>query len=92
MTRRVFVPILFLAACGGPSNNDVRRTFLAEAPQAQIEDLGPGEGDGDNVYYYIKYRIPPDTILKEQVWLYQRGTDGKWSVTWRDTTIAKRAT
>jgi hypothetical protein len=92
MTRLVFVPVLFLTACGGPSDNDVRNTFLAGAPQAQIQDLGPGEGDGGNVYYHIKYRIPPDTILWEQVWLYQKGSDGKWSITWRDTIIAKRAT
>jgi len=92
MTRLALVSALFLAACGGPSSNEVRATFLIEAPQAHIESLGPGEGDGGNVYYHVRYRIPPDTVLWEQVWLYQKGTDGTWSITWRDTTIAKRAT
>jgi hypothetical protein len=92
MTRQVLIPVLLLAACGGPTDTDVRRTFLADAPEAQIEGLGPGEGDGGNVYYHIRYRLPPDTTVWEQIWLYQRGNDGKWSITWRDTTIVKRAT
>jgi hypothetical protein len=80
------------AGCGAPTASEVKAAFLGENPQALIFSVGTGEGDADNLYYHIRYRLPPDTTLWQQVWLYQRGADGRWGVTYRDTTTAGGAT
>jgi len=77
--------LVFLAACGVPSNADVRRDFLGLYPNAAVVDVGSGEGDADDAYFHIKYRIAPDTALLEQVWLYQRAAAGRWKITNRDS-------
>lgn len=87
------LPILFLAAsCGLPSDDQVKADFLALHPRAVIEDAGVGEGDEDDAYWCIRYREPPDTVLREQVWLYQRGSDHRFHVIGRDSSIAKGRT
>ena len=84
--------VLSLLGCGVPRKEDVRATFLAENPGATVESAGPGEGDGNNVYFHIRYRLPGDSTLREQVWLYQKGPDGSWRVTSRDSSVVRRAT
>jgi len=90
MKRVLIVVVAILAACGVPSNSDVRRDFLAIYPNATVVDLGVGEGDASDAYFHIKYRLPPDTSLLEQVWLYQRGADDRWTVTHRDSSTVTR--
>ena len=85
MKRLLIVVAAILVGCGVPSTNDVRRDFLAVYPNARVVDLGPGEGDSDDVYYHIRYRLPPDSTVLEQVWLYQRGAGDRWTVTHRDS-------
>jgi hypothetical protein len=84
--------VLILLGCGIPREEDVRAEFLADNHGAAVESTGPGEGDASNVYFHIRYRLPGDSTLWEQVWLYQKDADGLWHVTSRDTTIVKRAT
>ena len=85
------IPLGLLASCG-PGDSTVRNEFLASHPQATVVFVRPGEGDDANVQYHIRYRLLPDTTLWEQVWLYQKGPNGQWKVTHRDSSIAKRAT
>ena len=86
----VIVVAAIVAACGVPSNSDVRRDFLVIYPNATVVDLGVGEGDASDAYFHIKYRLAPDTTLLEQVWLYQRGADDLWTVTARDSSAVTR--
>ena len=85
------IPLGLVASCG-PGDSAVRTEFLADHPQATVTFVGPGEGDDANVLYHIRYRLPADTTVWEQVWLYQKGPNGRWQVTHRDSSIAKRAT
>jgi hypothetical protein len=78
---------VLLISCGMPSGDQVRGEFLALHPGAVILDAGPGEGDFDHAYWCIRYRQPPDTVLREQYWLYQRGADG-FRVIHRDSALA----
>ncbi len=81
-----------LGGCGAPSSSDVRAAFLANHPAAAVTFVNPAEGADDFVYYDIRYRLPPDTTLWEQNWLYQKGADGDWRVTRRDSSIIKGVT
>jgi hypothetical protein len=90
MKRVLTVVFAVLAACGVPSHRDVRRDFLALYPNATVVDVAVGEGDAADAYFDIKYRLPPDTSVLEQVWLYQRGADDRWGVTHRDSSTVTR--
>jgi len=68
----------FLLACSVPNDRVVRQEFLAERPNASIEFLGVGEGDSDHAYYHIQYRIPSDSRVLEEIWLYQKQSNGAW--------------
>ena len=93
MTRRLLlVSAIVLGACGAPSSSDVRTTFLANHPAAAVTFVNPAEGADDFVYYDIRYRLLPDTTLWEQNWLYQKGADGHWRVTRRDSSVVRGAT
>ena len=81
---------ILLAACGVPDAAAVRSDFRSLNPSAAIADVVVGEGDADNAYFYITYRLPPDTALLEQVWLYQRQATGVWSLSSRDSSGAQR--
>jgi hypothetical protein len=82
-----FVAFLLLAAsCGGPSNDEVKREFLKEHPNAIVLSIGPGEGDSGNVYMHIKYRLPGNNEEMEDEWLYQDLGGKKWENTWRKST------
>ncbi len=78
--------LLLASSCGAPSNDDVRRQFLEEHPNAIVLSIGPGEGDGGNVYMHIKYRLPGDKKEMEDVWLYQDLGGEKWENIWREST------
>ncbi len=83
MKRQLLALTFALTACGAPSGRDVRTAFLAQNPAAVIADAYPAEGGVGDVYWDIKYRLPPDTTLFVQTWLYVQGDDGKWRVTFR---------
>jgi len=83
----ILASTVFLLSCGMPSDDRVRSEFLALHPGAAIVDAGPGEGDSDHAYWCIRYRVPSDTTLREQYWLYQRGADG-FKVIHRDSAVA----
>jgi hypothetical protein len=71
-----------LIACDGPNDKIVRREFLSEHPNASIESIGVGEGDSDHAYYHIQYKLhklPSDDRVLEEIWLYQKQTDGTWA-------------
>ena len=79
------LPLLFLGACGRPSEEQVRREFLQLHPMADNVSARASEGDSDHDLWCITYRLPPDTILREQVWLYRRISSQNWSVVSRDS-------
>jgi hypothetical protein len=82
-----FATFLLLAtSCGGPSNDEVKKEFLKEHPNAVILGIGPGEGDSGNVEIHIKYRLPGNDTEMEDVWLYQDLGGEKWENTWRRST------
>jgi hypothetical protein len=81
MKGQILLALSLLAACTSPDENEVRATFLADNPTAIIESIGPGEGDDSNVYLHIRYRVPGDSTLWENVWLYQKGVSGRWQLT-----------
>lgn len=67
-----------------PSEEQVRRDFLEMYPGYSVLSAEPGEGDGGGVYFGIRYRKPKDTVVYQQVWLYQPlGKDGRWQCTQR---------
>ena len=85
--RRWSIIVLFslcilICSCG-PSNEEVKQDFLKANPSAEIVSIGPGEGDGDHVYMYIKYRLPGDPKVKEDEWLYQDRGGKKWENIWQ---------
>jgi hypothetical protein len=87
-----FATFLLLATSrGGPSVDEVKNEFLKEHPDAAILAIGPGEGDGGNVYMHIKYRLPGDEKESEDVWLYQDHGGEKWENTWRQSTGHRKA-
>jgi hypothetical protein len=75
--------LLFLQGCG-PSREDVKAEFLSEAPNAEVISVAPGEGDGGNVYFHIKYKLENSSPAITEVWLYQRSESGKWNATRKD--------
>lgn len=89
---KVLVFVLLIASCGFPSERQMRAEFQAEHPRAVIVTAGVGEGDFDNALWCVRYREAPDTVLREQVWLYQRGSDDRIRVTRRDSSLAKGKT
>jgi hypothetical protein len=78
------IVVLLLGACGGPTDETVRAEFRREHPKARVISAGPGEGDSHHVYYHIRFREPPDTIVREVVWGYERNKDGIWRLKSRD--------
>ena len=89
MNVRLFLALLLLAGCGQPSSDRVQDDFLALHPTALIVEAGAGEGDFDHALWCIRYRLPADTLLREQVWLYQRSSGDEWGVIRRDSGMAK---
>lgn len=79
MRRILLCALLLLAGCSGPNESSIRSAFQRTRPSAEIVSLGPGEGDGDHVYYHIRYRLPSDSAVREEVWGYRKGPDGGWT-------------
>jgi hypothetical protein len=79
--------LLVAISCGGPpSNHEIKQEFLKEHQNAVILSVGTGEGDSENVYMHIKYRLPGNDTEMEDVWLYQDLGSEKWENTWRRST------
>lgn len=72
---------ILLTGCGRPSEKTVAADFLRDHPKATVLSAKPGEGDSDNVYFHIRYRLPDSAADRSEAWLYQRDlrTD-KWQV------------
>jgi hypothetical protein len=81
---------LLAAACSRPRDEDVRAEFLRARPDARVASLEVGEGDGDHVYYHVRFRTAADTSLRETIWLYARQPDGLWRNTHRGPASAVR--
>ncbi len=78
------ITILFsILSCSAPSENEIKIDFLREFPKAQVLSMNAGEGDSDNVYMHIKYKLPESDKIEEDVWLYQDTGNNKWENTWR---------
>jgi hypothetical protein len=80
MKGQILLLLPLIAACTSPDDEEVRATFLADHPSAIIESIAPGEGDDRNVQLHIRYRVPGDSTLWENVWLYQKGAAGRWQL------------
>jgi hypothetical protein len=81
----VLIASILGAACdAGPREKDVRSEFLRANPGARIESLAVAEGDGEHVYYHIRFREAGDLTPRETMWLYARQSDGSWRNTHRD--------
>jgi hypothetical protein len=59
-----------------PSDSEVRAQFEAENPDLEVLSVESGEGDFDNVYFTVFWRI--GEVEGKSELLYQR-VDGKWS-------------
>ena len=80
--------LLLLAGCSGPDESSIRSEFQQMKTNAEIVSLGPGEGDGDHMYYQIRYRLPSDSAVHEEEWGYRKGPDGRWTRFSTDSTAA----
>ena len=74
----IYITIL---GCDFPNNERVKKEFLTKHPTYIVLEIGPGEGDSDNVYFHIKYKKNKKGETFKIVWLYQRQSNGKWKVT-----------
>ena len=88
MRRILLGALLLLVACSGPAASSIRSEFQRARPNAEIVSLGTGEGDADHVYYHIRYRLPSDPAVHEEVWGYHKGPDGRWTRFSTDSTAA----
>ena len=74
LCRTMFVAMVAVgsAACGVPTDEDVKAAFVRENPAYSITAVYSGEGDSDTVYKHIRYRRPGGDAECEVVWGYQR--------------------
>jgi hypothetical protein len=80
------VACLLLAACSGPDESNIRSEFMRSRLTAELVSLAAGEGDGDNVYYHIRYRLAGDPTVHQEVWGYHRRSGLEWTHFSIDTT------
>lgn len=73
-----------LSACGMVTNKQAAAEFQPAHPKASIYKQFVGEGDGDHVYMHYRHTENGKTNQMEQVWLYQRQTNGEWKVIHKD--------
>lgn len=70
--------------CGGcsdmPSKDRVASEFVKRHPGARIRDMSPGEGDGDAVYWKIRFEGSGSTRLRTEEWQFLRDRDSGWVV------------
>ena len=70
---------ILVSGCGVPTERMVVIDFLRDHPSATVVSAGAGEGDSDNVYFHIHYRLSENSHMRTEVWLYQRELEtGKW--------------
>jgi hypothetical protein len=77
-----------LAGVGGCEFHDpqvVRTEFLSAHPGAAILGVIPEGSDADHVYYQIRYRPGLDSSVRQQTWGYQRTSDDRWHLFYRDS-------
>ena len=79
MRRILLCLLLLLAGCGTPDESGIRSEFQRTRPDAEIVSLSPGEGDGQHVYYHIRYRLPSDSVVHQEEWGFRKGQDGRWT-------------
>ena len=70
----------FCFACNFPSEEQVKNDFRSANPTYVPISAIVGEGDGDAVYYHIRYTKPNDNQTYEEIWLYLRQNDGKFKI------------
>ncbi len=82
---RIIIKILIiiicinLFGCGVPTEQEVISDFNKSNTDKIALSAHPGQGD--NVYFHIKYKFKKNNNIKNEVWLYQRKIDtGEWSV------------
>ena len=62
--------LLLISCTKAPTKEEVCLDFLRENPGTLVVSVYPGEGDGDTVYYYIKFKVPDDQRLYQVEWQY----------------------
>jgi hypothetical protein len=88
--RWLFLIVLLVGGCDGPTEGRVRADFLAQHPGAEVVSATPGEGDSDHVHYHVRFRRLPATTVQEVEWGYQQTSDGRWHVFHRGAEPAGR--
>jgi hypothetical protein len=79
----------FASCSRAPSDAQVRAEFIQEHPSFQVDSVAVGEGDGSAAYFHIRYRLPGDATVHEDVWQYLDTGDKRWRVNHKET-LAKR--
>ena len=83
--------VLALTSCSrAPSDAQVRAEFLREHPSFLVEFVGVGEGDGSVAYFHIRYRVPGDASVHEDVWQYLDTGDKRWRLNHKETLTRAR--
>ncbi|MFW5426750.1 MAG: hypothetical protein ACKE8R_05820 [Methylophagaceae bacterium] len=74
--------LMALSSCGvGPTDDDVKKDFLAKYPTAEITSINRGEGDSDSVYVHIKYKHESAGIAAaEDILLYSDKGGPSWEL------------
>ena len=71
------IGLLFVMGCSKADKQHIREDFNHRYPHAKILSIGSGEGDSDNAYYHIKYRVKGSNTSIEAIFLYQY-KNSKW--------------
>jgi hypothetical protein len=85
----VVMGLAFASCSRAPTDAQVRAEFSQEHPSFHVESVGVGEGDGSAAYFHIRYRVPGDSAVREDVWQYLDTGDKRWRVNHKET-LAKR--
>ena len=81
--------LAFTSCSHAPSDAEVRAEFMREHPSFQVESVDVGEGDGSAAYFHIRYRMPGDAAIQEDVWQYLDTGEKRWRINHKET-LAKR--
>ena len=76
----IAVTLLGIAGCSQPTGESASADFARRHPGATVVSALAGEGDAQNVYFSIRYRMPPDDQIRTSELLYQRDRgSGAWA-------------
>ena len=79
--------VLILIDCKGmPGEDEFRNDFLKVHPSAEIVSIYWDGEDCGAIYFIVKYRLPGEEAIKEDVWYYSKSGGGKWTNTRREST------